>query len=114
MQGTKSTDGTVTGAAATGNGTVMYPCTASDGAMELHTVQVQGINGDTVTFEAYLDEVPTWVAIQYTSLATGTAATSTTADGIFQSTKPVSGLTQVRARLTRVNGTVVIWGVLSA
>jgi hypothetical protein len=115
MQGTKvTTSGVVTGATATGNGVAMKPTETSDGAYTLHTVQIVGISGDTVTFEGTTDEVPTWVAIQYTNLATGTAATTATADGIYQCTKPVSGLLQVRARLTRSAGTVVIWGTLAA
>jgi hypothetical protein len=117
MQGTKTAAGVITGASATSNGTVQYPTEASGGAYTLHTVQITGISGDTITFEgtgAATDETATWVAIQYTNLNSGTAANTATADGIYQSTKPVSGLMQIRARLTRSAGTVVIWGVLVA
>lgn len=119
MQGTKTAAGVITGAAATGNGAVMYPTEASGGAYTLHTVQITGISGDTITFEgtgAATDETnnTTWVAIQYTNLNSGTAATTATADGIYQCTKPVSGLMQIRARFTKSSGAPIIWGVLVA
>lgn len=115
MQGTKNKDETITPATTTGNGTAMT-VTSTDDAYSLHTVQIVGITTATVTFEAYTDEVPTWVAIHYTNLANPTAtATTATADGIYQCTKPVSGLLKVRARISAYSsGNVVVWGVLKA
>lgn len=114
MQGTKTAAGVVTGASATGNGTPMLPTEASGGSFTLHTVQITGMSSDTITFEGTLDDVPTWVAIQYTNENSGVVATTATADGIYQCTKPVAGLLQIRARFTKSSGAPIIWGVLTA
>ena len=45
-------------------------------------IQVEGITTATVTFQATIDN-DTWYAIQATNRNSGSAATSTTADGIF-------------------------------
>ncbi len=112
MQGTYA-DGVTTGATATANGNVMYPTQRSDGAYTHHRVQIEGISGDTITFEGTIDG-STWYGMLYTNMATGTAAATATADGIYYASAPVLGLMQVRARLTRSAGTVIITGVLTA
>ena len=70
-------------------------------------VQVEGVIGDTVTFEGTIDAT-TWYAIQAMNVATGAVATTATADGLYIAS--VAGLEQFRARLTRVGGTVTATG----
>lgn len=96
-------------AVATGNGTVM-PCISNgDGGMTTLTVQVVGITTATITFEATVDGT-NYVAIQFTNLTSGTAATTATADGIYRAT--VLGLLDVRARVSAwTSGTITVTGV---
>ena len=96
-------------AVATGNGAVM-PCTSgSDGGLATLTCQVQGITIATITFEATVDGT-NYVAIQFTNLTSGTAATTATADGIYRAT--VLGLLDVRARVSAwTSGTITVTGV---
>lgn len=97
-------------AVATGNGTALSTLNASDGAMSYVTIQIEGISGDTITFEGTIDG-STWYAIRFANLTSGTSATTATADGIYQSTLPVLGLTQVRARISTYSaGTIIATG----
>jgi len=68
-------------------------------------IQVEGVIGDTVTFEGTIDGA-TWYAVQAMNVADGTVATTATADGIYIAS--VAGLDTFRARLTRVGGTVTV------
>lgn len=62
----------------------------------------------TVTFEGTIDGT-NWVAINADPMPTGAAATSTTAQGLFQ--VPCAGLSQVRARLsTATSGSITVTG----
>jgi hypothetical protein len=110
MQGTEAA-GVITGATATGNGTAMTVTERAAGGFTTHTVQISGISGDTITFEANIDGT-NWVAIGYTNLATDATATTATANGLYRTV--VLGLVNVRARLTRVSGTVIVTGVMIA
>ena len=98
-------------AVATGNGTVIVTTEVDGGAMTAVTFQVTGISGDTITWEATIDGA-NWVAVQVTNLNDGSDATTATANGLYRFT--CLGLMQVRARLTRVSGTVYVTGVASA
>jgi hypothetical protein len=113
MQGTKNNySGTITGIAATANGTAVLCTEASGGAYTTLTVHVEGINGDTITFEATIDGT-NWIAIQFTNLNSGSAGTTATADGLYRAT--VLGLKQVRARIsTYSSGTIIVIGVAAA
>lgn len=94
--------------AATANGTAVDCTTASGGGHTTLTMQVRGITSATITFEATVDGT-NWVAIQATNLGTGSAATTTTADGLFRLT--TLGLDSVRARIsTYASGTITVTG----
>jgi hypothetical protein len=113
MQGTKNNyTGTITGIAATADGTAVLCTEASGGAYTTLTAHVEGINGDTITFEATIDGT-NWIAIQFTNLNSGSAGTTATADGLYRAT--VLGLKQVRARIsTYSSGTIIVIGVAAA
>lgn len=89
-------------AIATGNGTALPLA-----GLSTLGLQVEGIVGDTITFEGTIDGT-TWYSIQAMNVADGGVATTATADGLFVCS--VAGLDQFRARLTRVGGTVTITG----
>lgn len=87
-------------------------CIGADGAYTVLAVQVSGTDGDTITFEGSQDGT-NWEAVQFTALATGTAATTAEDDGIYRAT--VLGLRQVRARISNWNaGTISVTGWLVA
>lgn len=72
------------------------------------TVQITGITSATVTFEATLDGA-NWVAVLFTNLNTGNAATTATADGIYRAS--CAGFALVRARIsTYASGTIYAHG----
>lgn len=99
-------------AVATGDGTALDVMTNSAGAFMTLGVQVEGITTATVTFEGTIDGT-NWIAIQFTNLNDGTAATTATADGLYRAT--VSGLSQVRARISAwTTGTLNVRGLLVA
>lgn len=60
-------------------------------------IQVTGITSATITWEGTIDGA-TWAAIQGVPLATGTAATTATANGLYR--LAVAGLAQIRARIS--------------
>lgn len=99
-------------AVATGNGTAATCTSGGNGSYTTLTMQVVGITTATITWEATIDGT-NWVAIQTTNLNTGTAATTTTADGLFRLTS--LGLTSVRARISAwTAGTITVNGVICA
>ena len=66
--------------------------------------QIVGMNTGTVAFQASLTSEPTtttWVSIRATDLATGTPATTASADGISQ--LDVRGVVAVRALVTTLS-----------
>ena len=91
------------GATATGNGTEIV-CAGHNVA----TMQVTGISGDTITWEATIGG-GTWAGLMVTPLSTGTAALTATANGLYRVT--VAGLRTMRARVsTYSSGTIVVVG----
>jgi hypothetical protein len=73
-------------------------------------LQLTGISGETITWEATIDGT-NWVAIRVEPLATGTYATTATANGLYR--VEVSGLLQFRARIsTGSSGAVTCWALL--
>lgn len=101
-----------TAAVAAANGTAISCIDGSNGAMTSLAVQIAGISGDTITFEATVDG-SNWVAIQFKNLNSGTEATTATADGIYRAT--VLGLLQVRARISTYSaGTINVKGIAVA
>ena len=72
------------------------------------TIQVTGISGDTITWEATIGG-GTWAGLRVTPLSTGTAALTATANGLYRVT--VAGLRTMRARIsTHSSGTIVVVG----
>jgi hypothetical protein len=73
-------------------------------------VQLTGISGETITWEATIDG-ENWVAFRVEPLATGTFATTATANGLYR--VEVSGLLKFRARIsTGGSGAVTCWALL--
>lgn len=73
--------------------------------------QVWGTFSGTITFEARLG-TSVWVAVQATNLTTGTAATTTTAAGLFRVN--CAALAVMRARISTYNsGTIYVVGRVS-
>ncbi len=100
-----------TAAVATGNGTAVK-CIDDQGAYKTAAIQIVGITTATITFEATIND-SNWVALRCTPIATGTAATTATADGIYQ--VDVSALSQIRARISAwTSGTITVTCNLSA
>lgn len=98
-------------AVATGNGTAAAN-SDGNGIFKLASIQIKGITTATVTFEVTIDGT-NWVAIKFTDVTTGTAATTATADGIF--TADISGMAQLRARISAwTSGAITATGILSA
>lgn len=84
----------------------------SKGSYKILTLQVTGINGDTITWEATVNGT-TWAGLLVTPLASGTPALTATANGLYS--VDVTGLIAFRARIsTYGTGTVTVNGVLTA
>ncbi len=99
-------------AVATGNGETIDCTEAGGGAHKYLALQVQGITTATITWEATIDGT-NWKGLLVTPLATGTAALTATADGLFR--VDVTGLVQFRARVSTYGaGTITVTGVLTA
>lgn len=99
-------------ATAADNGTSIECTGGTRGAMTVLTMQIAGISGDTITFEATIDG-SNWVAVQATNLNSGSAATTATANGLYRLT--VLGLLSVRARISTYSaGTITVNGILTA
>lgn len=93
------------GAVATGNGT-----TFSAGGHGYNTLgmQVVGITTATITFEATIDGT-NWVSLLATNVASGAAAATATADGIYRA--DIASLHQVRARISAwTSGAITVKG----
>jgi hypothetical protein len=72
-------------------------------------IQVEGIVTATVTFQATIDNA-TWYAVQATNRNSGSAATSTTADGIFAI--DVAEFKWVRCPVSSwISGTITVSGL---
>lgn len=98
-------------ATATGNGTAVK-VTDEAGANSTIVIQVEGISGDTITFEGTIDG-STWYGIIFSNLTSAATGTTSTADGLYRAT--VTGLLQVRARISTYSaGTIICTGVLTA
>jgi hypothetical protein len=87
------------GATGTGNGTV-----ADCANYDVAGIQVSGINGDTITWEATIDGT-NWKGILVAPVTTGTAALTTTADGVF--TAGCAGLAGLRARISTYGSGII-------
>lgn len=91
---------------ATGNGTALSIANKSDGARTVVGLQINGINSDTITWEANIDGT-NWVAVQAKNLGTGVEATTATADGLYRFT--CMGVLNFRARVsTYGSGTITV------
>lgn len=104
-------------AQATGNGTAFGLSTEAgsdanagnlDGAFDVIAVQVEGISGDTITFEVTIDGT-NWYAVGLTAIADwSTVATTATADGIYV-LRQAKGFTSFRARISTYGaGTIIV------
>lgn len=92
-------------AVATGNGTV-----ADVANYDVIGIQVAGISGDTITWEASIDG-SNWVGILVAPITTGTAALTTTANGVFA--LDCSGLVLFRARISTYSaGTITVTALM--
>lgn len=99
-------------AGTTGNGTALDCWTAENGASTTATFQITGISGDTITWEATIDGT-NYVAITVDNLASGSAATTATADGLYRVT--CHGLRKIRARISTYDaGAVTVVGVVAS
>ena len=89
------------GATGTGNGTYIV---VEDRAFL--GMQVEGISGDTITFEGTIDR-STWYGIQVVNVNDGSVGTTATADGLYACS--VAGLRDVRARVSTYSaGTITV------
>ena len=78
------------------------------GGLPVVLAQVEGINGDEITFEGTVDG-GTWYAIPATNVTDGATSTLATADGVYLIS--VGGLSQVRARVSTYSaGTITVTG----
>jgi hypothetical protein len=99
-------------AVAQGNGTPLECTDSSGGASKILTLQVQGMSSGTITWEATIDGT-NWKGLLVTPLATGTAALTATADGLYS--VDVTGLSKFRARISAwASGATTVTGVLTA
>jgi len=99
-------------ATGTGNGTAVNCTDLSKGAFKIITLQVAGISGDTITWEATIDGT-NWAAFSVTNLGTAAAATTATANGIYSA--DVTGIVQFRARISTYSaGTITVTGILTS
>jgi len=100
------------GATATGNGTTLQVANITDGARTVVGLQVTGISGDTITWEANIDGT-NWVAVAVKNLNTGTEATTATADGLYRFI--CMGVKNFRARIsTYGSGTIYVTALVVA
>lgn len=92
-------------AVALGNGTA-----ADVSNYDVAGIQVAGISGDTITWEASIDGT-NWKGILVAPVTTGTGALTTTADGVF--VLNCAGLALLRARVsTYGSGTINVTALL--
>lgn len=99
-------------AGATGNGTPIECIDSSSGAFTMLGMQITGISGDTITFEATIDGT-NWVAIRVENVADQAQATTATADGLYRVV--CATWLKVRARVSTYDaGTIYVTGSLVA
>jgi hypothetical protein len=99
-------------AGAVGNGTAASTADFSNGAYMVLDMQVEGISGDTITFEGTIDGT-NWIAVQCENLNSGDKGTTATADGLYRFV--IGGVRQVRARVSTYSaGTINVTGVMAA
>lgn len=99
-------------ATATGNGTALGVTNITDGARPVIGLQVTGIDSDTITWEATIDGT-NWASVQVVPLATGTAATTATANGLYRFSS--AGILKFRARIsTHGSGTITVVALVAA
>lgn len=99
-------------AVATGNGTAASTVDFSDGAFMVLDMHIEGISGDTITFEGTIDGT-NWIAIRCENLSSGSSATTATADGLYRFV--VGGVRKVRARISTYSaGTITVTGSAAA
>lgn len=67
------------------------------GAPVVLALQIEGISGDTITFEGTINGTD-WYAVQLENLTDGTKGSTAAADGLYRGV--VLGLRQVRANVT--------------
>ena len=72
-------------------------------------VQIEGISGDTVTFQCTIDG-STWYGVLAENKTTGIWRKVANSDGIYH--VPVNGMESFRAYLTRVGGTVTVTSIM--
>lgn len=100
------------GATAAGNGSSMAPLTVNGGSYALLTAQIVGLSGDTITWEATIDEV-NWVSIPALNISTREIANLATGDGLYRLV--VTSFVQVRARISSYSaGVIYVYGLLAA
>jgi hypothetical protein len=98
--------------AGTADGTALDCWTAENGASTTASFQITGVDGETITWEATIDGT-NYVAIAVDNLASGSAATTATANGLYRVT--CHGLRKIRARIsTGGSGAVTVIGVVAA
>lgn len=99
------------GATATGSGDVISCMSVSGGTLNTVAFSVEGISGDTITFEVTMDDT-NWYALRATGVTSGTVATTATADGLYTAT--VTGMLNARARISTYSaGTITIIAVVT-
>lgn len=99
-------------AEATGPGEPINCTDMSKGAYKILTLQVTGISGDTITWEATVNGT-TWDGLLVTPLANGTPGLTATANGLYS--VDVTGLIAFRARVSEYGtGSVTVNSVLTA
>jgi len=100
------------GAAGLAEGLALTCTDGSGGVYAVLTCQIVGMGTATITWEGTIDEI-TWAAVPGFSLATQEAATTATANGLYRI--PVTGLVQVRARISAyTSGAIYVYGLMSS
>lgn len=100
------------GATAAGDGFSMTPLTINGGSYALLTAQIVGLSGDTITWEATIDE-ENWVSIPALNISTREIANLATGDGLYRLV--VTSFVQVRARISSYSaGIIYVYGLLAA
>jgi len=92
-------------ATATGDGTAV-DCTTPLVAYTTATMQLTGINGDTITWEGTVDGT-NYVSLIATNMASAAAAATATADGVYRIN--CQGILKIRARISTYSaGTIYV------
>lgn len=100
------------GATAEGAGYSMTPLTINGGSYALLTAQLVGLDGDTIIWEATIDE-ENWIAIPALNINTREIANTATVNGLYRLV--VTSFVQVRARVSMYGaGIIYVYGLLAA